>query len=288
MYIYVSTALVGLGLLNVDVLVKHTILGRNPLDEWSAPGKDRYLKKILTRNRQPAFCENLTHNRSERSAANPPIRPRVHRDWLGNYTEEINCGLFNIVTILGLRNLKFPSTLPVPPLPFHTHTHTHTHTHVRARARKTITRPTIGFRSSWLPIRRFCSFSTSFHSHGITLILCSNRDENDLLPVHHSSCYLCYAVWHTDNIVNKTTTNYKLVLSDWVAAFDRDDREMRYEALHSEALRLLLWFLNDRPRPTLLYVMNSPFYQVLHHFPTSSNHLQCRNFAPFYCDISNC
>ena len=52
-------------------------VGRIPLDEWSARGRDLYL---TTRNTHTAFGAIRTRNPSNPQAANPRLRPCGHRD----------------------------------------------------------------------------------------------------------------------------------------------------------------------------------------------------------------
>jgi hypothetical protein len=77
--------LVGLGLLSVEVSRSHSrynTCGRTPLNEWSARRRDLYLTTHNTRDRYPCPGGRRTSNPSKRTAADPHLRPRGHRDRL--------------------------------------------------------------------------------------------------------------------------------------------------------------------------------------------------------------
>jgi len=54
--------------------VRHTTVGKTPLDEWSARRKDLYLTTHITHKRI------RTRNSKKREAADPRLRPRGHKD----------------------------------------------------------------------------------------------------------------------------------------------------------------------------------------------------------------
>jgi len=59
-----------------------TIVGRTPLEEWSARRRDLYLTTTLTTDRHPCLCGIRTHNLSSRAAADLSLRPYGHYDRL--------------------------------------------------------------------------------------------------------------------------------------------------------------------------------------------------------------
>jgi hypothetical protein len=63
-------------------LIRHTTLGRIPLDEWSARRRDLYLTAHITHKRQTFMSLGGIRNRnpSKRAAADSRLRPRGHRD----------------------------------------------------------------------------------------------------------------------------------------------------------------------------------------------------------------
>ena len=62
----------------VEDSLRHTILVRTPLDEWSAPRRDFSIWQhtTLTTERHPCSSGILNHNASRRAAADPRLRPR--------------------------------------------------------------------------------------------------------------------------------------------------------------------------------------------------------------------
>jgi hypothetical protein len=79
----------GLGRLIVrgfTITLRHTTLGRTPLDEWSARRRDLYLTTHNTRDRHP--CPRRDSNpQSQQAATDRRLRPRGHWDrlWM-NFT----------------------------------------------------------------------------------------------------------------------------------------------------------------------------------------------------------
>ena len=67
----------------LDHTQRPTIVGRTPLDEWSARRRDLYLTTHNTHNRQTDIHAPpgvRTHNTSKRAAADLRLRPRGHWD----------------------------------------------------------------------------------------------------------------------------------------------------------------------------------------------------------------
>ena len=64
------------------ITLRHTTLGRTPLDEWSARRRDLYLTTNNTHKRQTSMPPGgiRTRNPSKRAAAVPRLRPRGHFD----------------------------------------------------------------------------------------------------------------------------------------------------------------------------------------------------------------
>ena len=65
--------------------LRHTTLGRTPLDKWSARRRDLYLTTHNThqRERDINVPDGIrTHNPCKRAAADPRLRLRGHRHWL--------------------------------------------------------------------------------------------------------------------------------------------------------------------------------------------------------------
>jgi hypothetical protein len=64
------------------ITLRHTELGRTPLDDWSAQCRDLYLTTHNTHKRQTSMPPSRirTSNPSKRAAADPRVRPRGHRD----------------------------------------------------------------------------------------------------------------------------------------------------------------------------------------------------------------
>jgi hypothetical protein len=62
--------------------LRHTTLGRTPLDEWSPCHKDLYLTKHNTHNRQTSMPPGGigTHNPVKRADADPRFRPHGYAD----------------------------------------------------------------------------------------------------------------------------------------------------------------------------------------------------------------
>ena len=62
--------------------IRHTTIGRTPMDEWSARRTDFYPTTQNTHNRQASMPHGgiRTHNLSRRAAADPRLRPRGHWD----------------------------------------------------------------------------------------------------------------------------------------------------------------------------------------------------------------
>jgi hypothetical protein len=65
------------------IALRHTTLGRTPLDEWLARRRDLYLATHNTHKRRDIHApdEIRTRNPNKRQAADPPLRPRGHWDW---------------------------------------------------------------------------------------------------------------------------------------------------------------------------------------------------------------
>jgi hypothetical protein len=79
---YCSTAPLGPrppNFLSFEITLRHTTLGRTPLDEWSARHRDLYLTTHNTHNRQTSMPPGgiRTRNPSKRAAADPRLRPRA-------------------------------------------------------------------------------------------------------------------------------------------------------------------------------------------------------------------
>jgi len=65
----------------VTITLRHTTLGRTPLDEWSARRRDLYLIIHNTQERNIYAPNRIrTRNPSKRAAVHPPLRPRGHWD----------------------------------------------------------------------------------------------------------------------------------------------------------------------------------------------------------------
>jgi len=68
-----------------DITLWHTIIGRTPLDEWTARRRDLYRTTHNThRKKTPMLtppCGIRTRNPSRRDALDRHLRPRRHRDW---------------------------------------------------------------------------------------------------------------------------------------------------------------------------------------------------------------
>jgi len=92
------------------VILRHTTLGRTPLDEWSAWRRDLY---VTAQNpRQPeihSLGRIRTHNTSKRAVADPRFRPPGHWDRQYNWWACINMlenvrmpyyGIFDLLQIL--------------------------------------------------------------------------------------------------------------------------------------------------------------------------------------------
>jgi hypothetical protein len=71
-----------------EITLRHTTLGRTPLDEWSARRKDLYLTTHNTHKRQDIHAPGGIRIRSpsKRAAVDPRLRPRSHRDRPELYT----------------------------------------------------------------------------------------------------------------------------------------------------------------------------------------------------------
>jgi hypothetical protein len=63
------------------IALRHTTVGRTPLDEWSARRRDLYLTTHNTHNRQTSIHPGgiRTRNLSKPATADPRLRPRGHR-----------------------------------------------------------------------------------------------------------------------------------------------------------------------------------------------------------------
>ena len=75
--------LVGQGILIIEASLshlRHTTVGRTPLDEWSARPRDLYLTTHSTHKTSMAPGGIRTRNLSRRAAADPHLRPRVRRN----------------------------------------------------------------------------------------------------------------------------------------------------------------------------------------------------------------
>jgi hypothetical protein len=78
----IGQQLFGLDLLIIIITLRHTILGRTPLDECSARRRDLYLKTHNTHNRQTDIRATgciKSRKPSQRAAAYPNLRPRERR-----------------------------------------------------------------------------------------------------------------------------------------------------------------------------------------------------------------
>jgi hypothetical protein len=62
------------------ITLRHTTLGRTPLDEWSARRRDLYLTTHNTHKRHPCPGGIRTRNPNKGVAADPRLRPRGHWD----------------------------------------------------------------------------------------------------------------------------------------------------------------------------------------------------------------
>jgi hypothetical protein len=64
------------------ITLRHTTLGRTPLDEWLARRRDLYLTTHNTHNRQTSMSLGgiRTRNPKNREAADPRLRPHGHWD----------------------------------------------------------------------------------------------------------------------------------------------------------------------------------------------------------------
>ena len=88
----VQQPLVGQGLLSIEASrshpVRHTTLGRTPLDEWPARRRDLYLPTQHSQETDIQAAGGIrTHNPSKPAAADPRLRPRGHWDRaINNYT----------------------------------------------------------------------------------------------------------------------------------------------------------------------------------------------------------
>jgi len=74
----------GLPLRDFTITLRHTTLGRTPLDKWSARRRDLYLTTHNTHQRERERDIHApdgirTHNSSKRAAADPRLRPCGHR-----------------------------------------------------------------------------------------------------------------------------------------------------------------------------------------------------------------
>jgi hypothetical protein len=75
------------------ITIRHTTVGRTPLDEWSARRRNLHLTTHNTHNRQTSMPPGgiRTRNPSKRAAVDPRLRPHGHWDRLVQY---INTNLF--------------------------------------------------------------------------------------------------------------------------------------------------------------------------------------------------
>jgi hypothetical protein len=62
------------------IMLRHTTLGRTPLDELSARRRDLYLTTHNTHKKHSCSGGIRTRNPSKRAAAGPCLRPRGHWD----------------------------------------------------------------------------------------------------------------------------------------------------------------------------------------------------------------
>jgi hypothetical protein len=62
------------------ITLRHTTLGRNPLDEWSARHRDLYLTAHSNQNTHPCQPRYSNPHLSKRAAADPHLRRRGHSD----------------------------------------------------------------------------------------------------------------------------------------------------------------------------------------------------------------
>jgi len=88
------------------ITLRHTTVGRTPLDKWSARRRHLYVTTHSTHKRQTdihAAGEIITHIPSKRAASNPLFRRRGHRDRqfyglvISNYTLIITTFLNNLM-----------------------------------------------------------------------------------------------------------------------------------------------------------------------------------------------
>ena len=90
----------GLPLRVFTITLRHTTLGRTPLDEWSAWLRDIYLTKHNTHHRQTSMPSGgiRTHNLSRWAAADPRLRPLGHCDrLLYHVVLKIKSGYFTVM-----------------------------------------------------------------------------------------------------------------------------------------------------------------------------------------------
>jgi hypothetical protein len=68
--------LIGQGLLIIMITLRHTTIGRTPLDEWSAGRRELYLTTHNTHKRHIHTTGGIrTHNPTKRAAADSRLRP---------------------------------------------------------------------------------------------------------------------------------------------------------------------------------------------------------------------
>ena len=79
------------GLMIYLIILRRTIFGRTPRDEWSARRRDLYLTTHETHNRQTSIPPGAirTRNPSKPTGSDRRLRPRGHWDWLLNYYSRI-------------------------------------------------------------------------------------------------------------------------------------------------------------------------------------------------------
>jgi len=80
------------------ITLRHTTVGRTPLDKWSDRRRDLYLTKHNTQQtniRDPGGIR--THNPSQRVSSDPPLTPRGHWDRHGSFVTERKQCLFWIL-----------------------------------------------------------------------------------------------------------------------------------------------------------------------------------------------
>jgi hypothetical protein len=103
LFLHGSTALVCVGLPHCRgfmITLRHTTLGRTPLDLWSARRPtSAWQHTTLTINRHPCSRGIRSRNLSSRAAADPRLRPRGHWDRLPEIIEKRNFAVAQVVYV---------------------------------------------------------------------------------------------------------------------------------------------------------------------------------------------